>query len=179
MWWIGEKTTFENFKKMGREYKKRGVYECETDIRGGFSPSLFVLSLAFIVFSVFVWGYEVMLVTCAITLFVTMAIAIFRWLYGPSVRLERGRLIIKNKDREVAQDIINITARYRLAYRSSILYIMIEGGATLEKQVFYTPYCEGAAFACLINCLKENELEKPENLTLDEFSVIYYKHKAG
>jgi len=173
-----EEATYKYFKRMVRKYKRNGVYECDMDFREAFGWWALACGMAIIVTIMtasFLTGTKGI-----ITLFVIIIAApvtlCYKLLYVPSVRLEKGRVIIKNKDKEVAQDIVNITARYELTYRSSILYIMIEGGATLEKQVFHTPYCEGAAFACLINCLKENELGKLENLTLDEFSELCRKY---
>ena len=180
MLWIGEKATFKSFKRMGDEYIKRGVYECGTDIRGTYPLSLYALSVAIIVFSFFIGGFKVMMITFMITLFVSMTVAIVMWLYGPSARLERGRLIIKYKDKEVGRDIANITAKFKLANASKLSDLHITTGreASLnEKLVFRAPYDEGAAFACLINFLKDNELEKLDNLTLDEFSEIYNKCK--
>jgi len=172
-----EEATYKYFKRMCREYKRNGVYVCEMDLRsivGWWALACVMAAIMAIITASFLPGAIGTVMSFVVILTAPPIFGIYKMLSMPSVRLERGRLIIKKKDKETSLDITSITARYRLAYRSSNLYIMIEGGATLnEKQVFYTPYYEGAAFVCLINCLKENELEKIENLTLDEFYSLY------
>ena len=179
---------YKNFKRIARAYKRDGVYKCATDPveyvpyahkLSGFAYSRYQIkgialfavcglaTAALITILSYLAGKTGVIISFVIILAVPL-FAAYKLLYGPTVKLEKGRLIIKNKDKEIWHDINTFVAKHK----STALYILLKEGET-EIQIAHIE--EAAAFACLINCIRNNELEKLENLTLDEFSVIYSK----
>jgi len=172
-----KEAAYKDFKRMSCKYKNEGVYICEEESMYPFLPCVLMAIGAAIICLCFFTEIEkdagaVIVISFAVINVAAGLFLFFKWLYSPSVKLEKDRLIIKYKNREIEYDIKHISTKCG----STALYIMREGEANFnEIRIFTALVCEIAALACLINYLKENELEKIENVTLDEFSVIYKK----
>jgi len=165
-----------NLIRMSRKYKRDGAYTCKKDWAYPFWSCImmFVGAVMIVLCLPVIKGSlgAVVYVFFAVVFAVVGLVRFIKWINSPSVELKRGHLAIKYKYKEIGHDIKSVDVKLR----PSALYIIREKDINLnEVHVFPVRVTEIVAFACLINCLKENELGKLENLTLDEFPELCRK----